>query len=93
MEFVLLFREHLALHLRSLRRASGLTQVQLGGALGLSQSRIAVIEADPTSISVRQLLEVLDAVQCDVVLRPRQAGRVRNDDLKPGKARRSRGRW
>jgi HTH-type transcriptional regulator/antitoxin HipB len=42
----------LASHLRSLRRARGLTQAQLGTLVGLDQTRIAKIEKNPRRISV-----------------------------------------
>jgi HTH-type transcriptional regulator/antitoxin HipB len=60
----------LATHLRALRKARGLSQQQLGAQLGLSQSRIARIEADPGSVSVEQFLAVLGALRTAVLLRP-----------------------
>jgi HTH-type transcriptional regulator / antitoxin HipB len=52
----------LSSHLKALRKAKGLSQVELGAQLGLSQARIARIEGDPLSISVEQLLRVLAAL-------------------------------
>jgi HTH-type transcriptional regulator/antitoxin HipB len=60
----------LALHLRSLRRARGLTQAQLGTRVGLDQTRIAKIERDPLLVSVGQLLQILSALGVQAVLLP-----------------------
>lgn len=58
-------------HLRSFRKARGLTQAALGALTGLDQTRIAKIERDPTRVSVGQLLKVLAALQVRVLLEPR----------------------
>ena len=59
----------LSAHLRSLRKARGLNQVQLGAALGVGQTRIARIERDPTTVSVEQFLTLLGALGVQMVLR------------------------
>ena len=56
-------------HLRSLRKARGLSQVQLGASLGVGQARIARIERDPTAVSVEQFLDLLGALGVQMVLR------------------------
>jgi len=58
----------LSAHLRSLRKARGLNQVQLGAVLGVGQARIARIERDPTAVSVEQFLELLGALGVQMVL-------------------------
>jgi HTH-type transcriptional regulator/antitoxin HipB len=58
-------------HLRSFRKARGLTQAALGELTGLDQTRIAKIERDPSRVSVGQLLKVLAALQVRVLLEPR----------------------
>ena len=58
-------------HLRSFRKARGLTQAALGALTGLDQTRIAKIERDPSRVSVGQLLKVLAALQVRVLLEPR----------------------
>ena len=58
-------------HLRSFRKARGLTQAALGERTGLDQTRIAKIERDPSRVSVGQLLRVLAALQVRVLLEPR----------------------
>jgi HTH-type transcriptional regulator / antitoxin HipB len=58
----------LSAHLRSLRKAQGLTQAQLGDRVGLDQTRIAKIERDPRLVSVGQLLRILAVLSVRVVL-------------------------
>jgi HTH-type transcriptional regulator/antitoxin HipB len=64
----------LSSHLRALRKARGLSQAQLGAALGVGQTRITRIEHDPTAISVEQLLGILNVLGVQMVLRPLWAG-------------------
>jgi len=45
--------------LKSLRKARGLTQAQLGEALGVSQKRIARIEANPEVTSFDQIARIV----------------------------------
>lgn len=59
----------LSAHLRALRKARGLNQVQLGAALGVGQARIARIERDPTAVSVEQFLGLLGVLGVQMVLR------------------------
>lgn len=60
----------LSSHLRALRNERGLSQTELGVLLGLSQTRIARIEADPLSISTGQLLRVLAVLGMRITLEP-----------------------
>jgi HTH-type transcriptional regulator / antitoxin HipB len=60
----------LASHLRSFRKARGLTQAQLGRLAGLDQTRIAKIERDPSRVSMGQLLQLLAVLQVRVLLQP-----------------------
>lgn len=57
-------------HLRSFRKARGLTQAALGKLAGLDQTRIAKIERDPRLVSVGQLLQLLSALNVRVLLQP-----------------------
>lgn len=66
----------LSAHLRSLRKARGLSQAQLGDALGVGQTRIARIERDPTAVSVEQFLTLLGALGVQMVLRANGHGSV-----------------
>jgi HTH-type transcriptional regulator/antitoxin HipB len=75
----------LANHLRSFRKARGLTQAALGGLTGLGQTRIAKIERDPTLVSVGQLLRLLAVLQVRVLLdpasdKPQSSARARSTD-------------
>ena len=49
-------------HLKSLRNAKGWTQIMLADKLGLSQSRIVQIESNPESVSVDQLIHILNTL-------------------------------
>ena len=60
--------EQLASHLRSFRKARGLTQAALGKLAGLDQTRIAKIERNPSRVSVGQLLDLLAALKVRVLL-------------------------
>jgi HTH-type transcriptional regulator/antitoxin HipB len=70
----------LSAHLRSLRKAKGLSQQQLGELLGVGQSRIARIENQPGSVSVDQFLAVLAALRMQVLLRPLDAATPPDDE-------------
>ena len=69
MDLNLAFPEQLSLHLRSLRKARGLTQAQLASRMGVGQSRISAIETDATKLTAEQLLRLLAALDASVVLR------------------------
>jgi HTH-type transcriptional regulator / antitoxin HipB len=57
-------------HLRSFRKARGLTQAALGKLTGIDQTRIAKIERDPKRVSAGQLLQLLTALRVRVLLDP-----------------------
>lgn len=61
-------------HLRSLRRARKMTQRDLAARIGVTQARVAAIEANPAVVSVGQLMTILAALGVDVALRPRPTG-------------------
>ncbi|MCY1543519.1 transcriptional regulator, y4mF family [compost metagenome] len=48
--------------LRSLRKKRGLTQAQLGQLLGVSQARVAEIEANPGVVGIAAMLKVLSTL-------------------------------
>ena len=58
----------LAVHIKSLRKARGLTQTALGERVGVKQVRIADIEKNPGAVSLDQLLQVLHALNARVLL-------------------------
>jgi len=57
-------------HLRSFRKARGLTQAALGKLAGLDQTRIAKIERNPRLASVGQLMQLLSVLHVRVLLQP-----------------------
>jgi HTH-type transcriptional regulator / antitoxin HipB len=57
-------------HLRSFRKARGLTQAALGELLGLDQTRIAKIERDPSRVGVGQVLKLLAVLRVRILLEP-----------------------
>ena len=60
-------------HLRALRRARKMTQGNLAARLGVTQARVAAIEANPAAVSVGQFMTILAALGVDIVLRPRSS--------------------
>ena len=54
--------------LRSLRQASGLTQAQLGERLGVTQKRIARIEAAPEVTAYDQIARMVTAMGCRLLI-------------------------
>ena len=74
MDFPLHLTRQLREHLRSLRKARGLTQAGLGRLLGVGQARIAEIESNPGAVSVDQLMRLVSALQATLVLRDEATG-------------------
>jgi HTH-type transcriptional regulator/antitoxin HipB len=70
--YPILLSAQLSQHLRSFRQHRKLTQQQLAQSLGLTQSRIADIEADPGKVSVENLLKILSALKVQLVLEDQQ---------------------
>jgi transcriptional regulator with XRE-family HTH domain len=68
MNYPIRFAEQLRQHLKSLRRARGLTQAALGAQLGVSQARIAELEANPGLVSMEQMLQVFSALGVNMSL-------------------------
>jgi HTH-type transcriptional regulator / antitoxin HipB len=58
----------LAAYLRSLRKAAGLTQAQLGAMLGVTRARISQIEADPGNLGFTQLQRILHLLGSRLVI-------------------------
>ncbi|MBI2771146.1 MAG: helix-turn-helix transcriptional regulator [Burkholderiales bacterium] len=58
----------LSVHIKSLRKARGLTQAALGQRIGVKQVRVAAIENDPGSVSLDQLMQVLHALDARLLL-------------------------
>jgi HTH-type transcriptional regulator/antitoxin HipB len=58
----------LSVHIKSLRKARGLTQAALGKRIGVKQVRVADIENNPGAVSLDQLLQVLHALDARLLL-------------------------
>lgn len=69
MDYVLNFPQHLGLHLKSLRKAKGMSQATLASLLQVTQSRIAAIEKDPSAVSVGQMMAILELLGAQLVVR------------------------
>ncbi len=68
MNFKLQSPKQLGPHLKALRQHQGMSQAELGQRIGVSQSRLARIEGDPSSVSFDQLLDLLHALGTQLVL-------------------------
>lgn len=66
--FPVRFPDQLRQHLRALRKARGLTQARLGAVVGVSQARIAEIEANPGLVNFEQLMKLLSVLGVTVTL-------------------------
>ena len=66
--FPILTSAQLSVHIKSLRKARGLTQTTLGQRVGIKQVRMADIEKNPGAVSLDQLLHVLHALDARVLL-------------------------
>jgi HTH-type transcriptional regulator / antitoxin HipB len=66
--FPVRFPDQLRQHLRALRKRHGLTQAQLGARIGVSQARIAEIEANPGLVNFEQLMKLLSVLRVTLTL-------------------------
>jgi HTH-type transcriptional regulator/antitoxin HipB len=73
MDYLISISDQLAPQLRSLRKVRRLSQADLALKLGVSQSRIAAIERNPSAVSAGQLLDFLKILGVDMVLRDTHA--------------------
>lgn len=71
--FPVRFADQLRQHLRALRKRHGLTQAQLGALIGVSQARIAEIEANPGSVNFEQLMKLLSVLGVSLTLQEEEA--------------------
>jgi HTH-type transcriptional regulator/antitoxin HipB len=65
--------DQLSVHIKSLRKARGLTQSALGERIGVKQVRVADIENNPGSVSLDQLLQILHALDARLLLADTQS--------------------
>ena len=71
--FPVRFPDQLRQHLRALRKRHGLTQAQLGALIGVSQARIAEIEANPGLVNFEQLMKLLSVLGASLCLQKEAA--------------------
>jgi HTH-type transcriptional regulator/antitoxin HipB len=69
MDYPISFANQLKQHLRSFRKARGLTQAALARRLGVVQSRVAQLERNPNAMSVDVLFRLLESLDVQLVLR------------------------
>jgi HTH-type transcriptional regulator / antitoxin HipB len=73
MDYPLKTAEQLRQQLRSLRKKRSLTQARLGELIGVTQARVVEIEANPGSVSLQQIMQVLATLGAGLVIRDAQA--------------------
>jgi HTH-type transcriptional regulator / antitoxin HipB len=71
--FPVRFPDQLRQHLRALRKRHRLTQAQLGALIGVSQARIAEIEANPGLVNFEQLMKLLSVLGVRLTLQEEAA--------------------
>ena len=59
--------------LQSSRKAKGLNQTQLAARIGISQARMSVLEREPGTISVDQLLAMCASLGLELSIGPKEA--------------------
>ena len=69
MQYAIEFGDQLKQQLRSLRKARGLNQTELGVRLGATRRCIAEIEANPGVVAIDQIIKVFAALGAEPVMR------------------------
>lgn len=80
MDYPLKITEQLRPQLQALRKKRGLTQAQLGKAIGVTQARVVEIEANPGAVSLQQVMQVLNTLGATLVIRAEDAIDVKTHD-------------
>ena len=68
MDYPLKMPDQLRPQLQALRKQRGMTQAQLGAAIGVTQARIVEIEANPGAVSLQQVMQVLGVLGATLVI-------------------------
>ncbi len=68
--------------LKGLRRDKGITQAQAGSRIGLRQSEISSLEADPSKSSLERLFRLASTLELDFVVRDRTGPPSRSRKIK-----------
>ena len=79
MDYPLKMAEQLRPQLQALRKSRGLTQAQLGEAIGVTQARVVEIEANPGVVNLQQVMQVLAALGATLVIRAPEKGDPTDD--------------
>ena len=61
--------------LQGYRKHKGLTQAEVGRAVGLPQSGVSELELDPSTASLNRIFKLLAALELELVVRRRGAAR------------------
>lgn len=69
MDYPLKMPDQLRPQLQALRKQRGMTQAQLGAAIGVTQARVVEIEANPGAVSLQQIMQVLGVLGATLVIR------------------------
>lgn len=69
MDYPLKLTNQLRPQLQALRKQRGMTQAQLGAAIGVTQARVVEIEANPGAVSLQQVMQVLAVLGATLVIR------------------------
>jgi len=85
MEYNIAIAQQLSSLLKNMRKQSGLTQQELGEKLGVSQRRVAAIEAKPESARFERILQILSELDAEMVIRKR-SGKADYDQSADGDA-------
>jgi len=86
MDYPLNLADQLRPQLQALRKQRGMTQAQLGAAIGVSQARVVEIEGHPGAVSLQQIMQVLHVLGAGLVIRDQ--GLTAEEASQPPK-----GRW
>ncbi|TLS66189.1 helix-turn-helix domain-containing protein [Mariprofundus erugo] len=78
MEYKVAIAQQLSTQLKTLRKQAGLTQQQLGEKLGVSQRVIARNEAHPEKVHFERILQMLSALDADLIIRERKSANASN---------------
>lgn len=70
MQFNITSPSQLSTHFKSLRKAKGWSQADLGQKLGIGQARVAQIEKDPGAIGVDKLIQILHLLDARLLIEP-----------------------
>lgn len=69
--------------IRAARKGAGLTQADLGDFIGADRFAIADIERGEVTAQVRRLLDLIDILGLEIVVRPRTLGLASQEEPEP----------